>query len=435
MENKKYIVLDDDPTGIQTVHDVYMITQMDKISIEKAFLQSQNMFYILTNSRAFSKEYTIQYHKELIQNIIDVAKKLDIDFTIISRSDSTLRGHYPTETQVIYDVLKQNHIHIDGEILCPYLDGIRRTENDIHYVLVNGVWVPVGKTEFAKDKTFSFQSSNLKEYVEEKTNKAYLASSCISLSIADLQDESLVASKLNSVSGFRKVIVNCTCMEDLKKFVSAYEKTNKRYIFRCAASLVKELGHITDSSYLEKEDCINDGLGGLILVGSHVNKTKEQLEYLKENYKNLEWVEFNQHEILNGALEQETIRCTNIVNTLLEKNELVVLATRRDRVDFPSDDKEKQLEMATQISFALTNVLEQLTQRPGFLITKGGITSSDALTNGLNVKMAHVLGQIEQNIGVIRCVDDCKFKDLPVVIFPGNVGDKMTLYNVVKKLK
>ena len=308
MENKKYIVLDDDPTGIQTVHDVYMITKMDKISIEKAFLQSQNMFYILTNSRAFSKEYTIQYHKELIQNIIDVAKKLDIDFTIISRSDSTLRGHYPTETQVIYDVLKHNHIHIDGEILCPYLDGIRRTENDIHYVLVNDVWVPVGKTEFAKDKTFSFQSSSLKEYVEEKTNKAYLASSCISLSIADLQDESLVVSKLNSVSGFRKVIVNCTCMQDLQKFVSAYEKTDKRYIFRCAASLVKELGHITDSSYLEKEDCINDGLGGLILVGSHVNKTKEQLEYLKENYKNLEWVEFNQHEILNGALEQETIR-------------------------------------------------------------------------------------------------------------------------------
>lgn len=48
--------------------------------------------------------------------------------------------------------------------------------------------------------------------------------------------------------------------------------------------------------------------------------------------------------------------------------------------------------------------------------------------------MAYVLGQIEQNIGVIRCVDDCKFKGLPVVIFPGNVGDKTTLYNIVKKL-
>lgn len=434
MENKKYIVLDDDPTGIQTVHDVYMITQTDKVSIEKAFLQSQNLFYILTNSRAFSKEYTIQYHKELIQNIIDVAKKIDMDFTIVSRSDSTLRGHYPTETQVIYDVLKKNHMHIDGEILCPYLDGIRKTENDIHYVLVNDTWVPVGNTEFAKDKTFAFQSSDLKEYVEEKTNKAYLASSCISLSLSDLQDESIVISKLNSVSEFRKVILNCTCMEDLKRFVSAYEKANKRYIFRCAASLVKELGHITDSSYLEKEECINDGSGGLVLVGSHVNKTKEQLEYLKENYRNLEWVEFNQHEILNGTLEKETYRCANIVNDLLKKNKLVVLATRRDRVDFPSDDKEKQLEMATQISFALTNVLKQLTQRPGFLITKGGITSSDALTNGLDVKMAYVLGQIEQNVGVIRSVDDCKFEDLPVVIFPGNVGDKTTLYSVVKKL-
>lgn len=97
--------------------------------------------------------------------------------------------------------------------------------------------------------------------------------------------------------------------------------------------------------------------------------------------------------------------------------------------------KEKQLEMATQISFALTNVLKQLTQRPGFLITKGGITSSDAIDKWINRKMAYVLGQIEQNVGVIRCVDDCKFEDLPVVIFPGNVGDKATLYNVVKKLK
>ena len=122
------------------------------------------------------------------------------------------------------------------------------------------------------------------------------------------------------------------------------------------------------------------------------------------------------------------------MNDLLKKNKLVVLATRRDRVDFPSDDKEKQLEMATQISFALTNVLKQLTQRPGFLITKGGITSSDALTNGLDVKMAYVLGQIEQNVGVIRCVDKSKYVNLPVVIFPGNVGNKTTLYSVVKKL-
>ena len=68
------------------------------------------------------------------------------------------------------------------------------------------------------------------------------------------------------------------------------------------------------------------------------------------------------------------------------------------------------------------------------MITKGGITSSDALTNGLDVKMAYVLGQIEQNVGVIRCVDKSKYVNLPVVIFPGNVGDKTTLYSVVKKL-
>lgn len=434
MDNHKYIVLDDDPTGIQTVHDVYMLTQTDQESIEKAFLQSDNLFYILTNSRSFSKEYTITYHENLIQNIVDVSKKLNIEFTIVSRSDSTLRGHYPTETQVIYDVLSKNGIQIDGEILCPYLDGIRKTENDIHYVLSEEDWIPVGQTEFAKDKTFTFQSSDLKRYVEEKTEGKYKADTCISISLDDLENENYIVEKLNSVSDFKKVIVNCTCMEDVKKFVCGFEKCKKQFIFRCAASLVKELGHISTQAYLTKQQCINSGIGSLVLVGSHVNKTKEQLAYLKDNYTNLEWVEFNQHTILEGKLDEESKRCTKIVNDLLQKNKLVVLATRRDRVDFPSEDKEKQLDMATQISDALTNVLKNLDVRPQFLITKGGITSSDSLTNGLQVKLAYVLGQIEKNVGVVKCLKGSKFENMPVVIFPGNVGDKTSLYKVVKKL-
>ena len=432
MNKHKYIVLDDDPTGIQTVHDVLVLVKYDEESLIEAFKDDSNMFYISTNSRSFLEKVTYEYHKKLTSEIIKVANKLNYSFTIVSRGDSSLRGHFPLETKTIYDVLKENGISIDGEIICPYLDGIRKTIDDVHYIVDKGL-IPVGESEFAKDKTFSFKSSDLKDYVEEKTNGEYKASSCISIS--NLDDIDTIVSKLNSVTNFNKVIVNASCMSDLKKFVKAYKKTNKKFIFRCAASLVKELGEISDRDYLKKEECISEGSGALILAGSHVNKTTSQLAYLEKHLDNYELVEFNQHKVLDGTLHQEAIRCAKLVSEKLKEDKLVVLQTRRQRVDFPDGDKDKQLEMAVSISSELTGVLSLLDIKPKFLISKGGITSYDCLSIGLSVKKALALGQIEKNVGVVKILDDSSFKNMPVVIFPGNVGSEETLYKVVERFK
>lgn len=433
MENKKIIVLDDDPTGIQSVHDVLVITQPTVENLKRAFESSNPCFYILTNSRSFSEQETTDYHINLMDLIIEVSQLTNVDFMIVSRGDSTLRGHYPLETEVIKTSLEKSGQVIDGEIICPYLNGIRKTENDIHYVKNGENWIPCGESEFAQDKTFSYHASDIKEYVEEKTKGQYLAKDCISISLTDLNDEQKVIDKLNHVSHFNKVIVNCTCMDDLKKFVNAFEKTQKRFIFRCAASLVKELAHIEDKAYLTQKDCVQEGIGGLILVGSHVKKTASQLAYLKE-HASLDWVEFNQHRILDDTLHEESLRVSEELEKLLNQNRTVVVATRRDRVDFPDDNPEKQLEMSTNISKELIGVIERLNTRPRFLITKGGITSSDALTIGLHVSEEWVLGQIAQNVGVVSCLQGSKFENLPVVVFPGNVGDEKTLYEVVETL-
>ena len=272
MIKHKYIVLDDDPTGIQTIHDVLVLINYDYNLLCEAFKDPREMFYISTNSRAFSEQETIKYHEKLIQMICDIAKELNIDFTIISRGDSSLRGHFPLEGEVIKKVLNDNGYLIDGEIICPYLDGIRKTVNDVHYVISNGVEIPVGESEFAKDKTFGFKSSNLKDYVEEKTNGKYKACDCVSIGL----DDNDIVGKLNSVTNFNKVIVNCTSVDDLRKFVCAYKHTNKKFLFRCAASLVKELGNITDIPYLDSKKCISYVSGGLILAGSHVKNTSDQ---------------------------------------------------------------------------------------------------------------------------------------------------------------
>ena len=432
MDKHKYIVLDDDPTGIQTVHDILVLVKYDDDSLIEAFKDDRDMFYISTNSRAFLENETKQYHTVLTNKLIKISRMLGYTFTIISRGDSSLRGHFPLETKTIYDVLKENGINIDGEIICPYLDGIRKTIDDVHYIVDNGL-IPVGESEFAKDKTFSFKSSDLKDYVEEKTNGEYKASSCISIS--DLDDIDTIVSKLNSVTNFNKVIVNASCMNDLKNFVKAYKKTNKKFIFRCAASLVKELGEISDRDYLKKEECISEGSGGLILAGSHVNKTTSQLAYLEKYLDNYELVEFNQHKVLDGTLHLEAIRCAKLVSEKLKEDKLVVLQTRRDRVDFKDGDKDKQLEMAVSISKELTGVLSLLDIKPKFLISKGGITSYDCLSIGLSVKKALALGQIEKNVGVVKILDDSSFKNMPVVIFPGNVGSEETLYKIVERLE
>ena len=67
------------------------------------------------------------------------------NFLLIFRSDSTLRGHYPLETETIYNELKRDE-EIDGEIIIPFfLEGGRFTFNDIHYVKEREMLVPTGQ--------------------------------------------------------------------------------------------------------------------------------------------------------------------------------------------------------------------------------------------------------------------------------------------------
>ena len=93
--HKKLVVLDDDPTGVQTVHDVSVYTDWEEESIRKGFEEKESMFFILTNSRSFSVEETTRVHQDIASRVCKVAKELGQDFMIISRGDSTLRGHYP----------------------------------------------------------------------------------------------------------------------------------------------------------------------------------------------------------------------------------------------------------------------------------------------------------------------------------------------------
>ncbi len=441
--NKKIIVLDDDPTGVQTVHGISVYTDWSPESIKAGFAENNPMFFILTNSRGFTAAETKKAHKEIATVIQTVAEKEQKDFVLISRGDSTLRGHYPLETEVLKKTVEaSSQVTFDGEVIMPFFkEGGRFTINNIHYVQDENNLVPAGKTEFAKDRTFGYESSHLGEWAEEKSHGAYKADDAVYLSLENIRSLNIdgLVHQLMEVEKFNKIIVNAVDYVDVKIVVIALiraMKAGKHFIFRSAAALTKVIGGISDKGLLTKKELIKKPSenGGLIIIGSHVKKTTEQFKALQTcNF--ITFIEFDVHLVLHPArFNLEVERVIKTCERLIRKGQTVAVYTKRERLDLGENKKEEELRLSVKISDAVTSIVKQLEVRPCFIIAKGGITSSDIGTNGLGVKRATVAGQIKPGIPVWLTGDESKFPGMAYVIFPGNVGSKTTLKEVAELL-
>ena len=440
--SKKIIVLDDDPTGVQTVHDIFVFTDWSVESIRKGFQSPERLFYLLTNSRGLTESQTVEVHTEISNNIIQVAKETGQEFMIISRGDSTLRGHFPLETLLLKNLLEEGTgINIDGEILFPFFkEGGRFTVEDVHYVNQDGILIPAGDTEFAKDKTFGYTKSNLCEYVEEKTKGQYLAKSVTSISLESLRNVELdvIVHQLLGVKNFEKVVVNSLDYQDVEVFCIALYRAmaqGKNFMFRTAASFVKVVGGVSDKALLTRADMIQEDNrnGGMIVIGSHTAKTTEQLDELR-SLDNITFLEFNSDLVLEDKLDEEVERVVDLSQSLILKGRTVVVYTKRKVLILKDDTPEKALLRSVKISEGVQALVGRLTGQPSFVIAKGGITSSDVGVKALNVKQALVLGQVKAGIPVWKTDAKSKFPGIPYIIFPGNVGEKDTLKEVVEIL-
>ena len=441
--HKKLVVLDDDPTGVQTVHDVSVYTDWEEESIRKGFEEKEAMFFILTNSRSFSVEETTKVHQDIAARVAKVARELGQDFMIISRGDSTLRGHYPLETQLLADGLTKNEgVVIDGEIICPFFpEGGRYTMDNIHYVKEQENLVPAGMTEFAKDKTFGYKSSDLTEYVEEKTEGKYHKEDCITISLDELNalDVQGIKDKLMSAQNMAKIIVNAVSYADLKVFCAALVlamKAGKHYMARTAAAFTKVMGRISDQPLLGREQLEGDTRnGGIVLIGSHVKKTTDQLNCLKELDGQADFMEFQVNTVFEeNGLEKEVERTVKAAEEKILSGRTVVIYTSRQLLAPENMTPEEKLHISVKISNAVTSIIGKLSVKPKFIIAKGGITSSDVGTKALRVKKARVMGQVKKGIPVWMTGEESKFPGMPYIIFPGNVGEVSTLKEIVEEL-
>lgn len=438
---RKIVVLDDDPTGIQTVHDVPVYTGWSLPEMEALFREPSPICFVLTNTRAMSSRAATAAIREIVGNICTASDRVGIDFSLISRGDSTLRGHWPLENCVAQAVMAERlGLRIDGEIIIPcFVEGGRITWNDVHWVASGIDLVAAGETEFAQDRTFAYHSSNLRQWVAEKTEGEVPATDVLSISALKLRTggASAVKELLAQASDCRRIVVNAVTYSDLKVFTLGLlqaETRGQRFLVQSAASYVKVRGGISDRALLTRAELVSSpGEGGLVVVGSHVEKTNRQLAAALR-LGQVQAIELDAKLLISPACEDELRHARSLLEQTLQQNRVALVYTSRAVLTETEGSSEDNLRIASLVSRALVRLVQQLQVRPSFMISKGGITSSDIGTEGLGVRRACVAGQARPGIPVWFTGEESKFPGLPLVIFPGNVGDDATLADLIRQL-
>ena len=281
---RKVVVLDDDPTGTQTVHNIPVLTEW---SVEVLSTELQNdlpAFYLLTNSRSMPLAQAQALSIEIGRNLVEAARQTNRDFAVVSRSDSTLRGHFPGEVDALARGLGQP---FDAWLIIPYFfEGGRYTINDVHYVAEGDKLIPAAETPFAQDAAFGYHASNLRRWVEEKTKGRIPADAVTSISIEDIRQggPERVARRLLALNQTKVCIVNAASMRDMEVFVRGLlqaEVEGKRFLYRTAASFVQTRAGLAPRPLLTATELeLPNSGGGLIVVGSYVPKTSGQVKAL-----------------------------------------------------------------------------------------------------------------------------------------------------------
>jgi uncharacterized protein YgbK (DUF1537 family) len=433
------VALDDDPTGTQTCHDVPVLTVWDVATLTAEFKNTPpgKGFFILTNSRALHPEPARALITEICQNLKTASAASRTAFEIVLRSDSTLRGHFPLEAEATEAVLGK----VDAWLLCPFfLQGGRYTIGDVHYVADGDVLTPAAQTPFAKDATFGYNHSNLKDYVVEKSKGSIPAEQVDSLSLETIRTGGVeaVLKQLLSVPRGTVVVVNAAAEEDIDVVVLALlqaSKHMKRFLFRTGAAFVSARLGISPIPPISGTTLnLDNKVGGLVIAGSYVPKTTAQLASLRENSgTHLTTVELNVRKLLESpeAAEEELATALRTSEEEITRGQDVLVMTSRELI--VGADEASSLNIGATVAQVLVSFLVRLQTRPRYVIAKGGITSSDMATKGLRFKRAMIVGQAASGVPLWRCDEESsKWAGIPYVVFPGNVGSNDTLYELVK---
>ncbi|MGO2660389.1 four-carbon acid sugar kinase family protein [Mycetocola reblochoni] len=444
-QGRVQIVLDDDPTGTQSVSDLPVLSAWERSDIEWALDQGTRAVYILTNTRSLSEADAAERNRGIVTAASEVAAERGITLSFVSRGDSTLRGHYPLETDVIDATVRElGQPGHDGVVIVPaFPDAGRITIGGVHYLRgADGALTPAGESEFARDATFGYRSSALADWVEEKTAGRVPAEDVLVLDLGVVRrGPEAIAAALATLADGRPAVVDVVTENDLRLLalgLIAAENAGSRLLYRVGPPFVR--GRIGQSEHapLTADEVFGPGggaaTGGLVVVGSHVGQTTRQLAELSRRGGLADTIEIDIAAVLDDDrsadhLEQVTARAA----AALDRGTVVV---HTSRTLVKTDDPDESLTIARRVSTAVVEVVRGVLERnaPRFVVAKGGITSSDVASRGLGIRSAIVRGPMLPGIVSLWEPVGGPASGIPYVVFAGNVGQDDSLAEVVATL-
>ncbi|GAA1349849.1 four-carbon acid sugar kinase family protein [Falsarthrobacter nasiphocae] len=480
---RRLLVLDDDPTGSQCVSGVAVAFEEDPRITAEALREEGSVCFVLTNTRALGPEEARAANRRVVAGHLaeagragasrqgggaDGANGADDDAAgavsaphgaatglhVVSRSDSTLRGHVIEEPNEIADVLAEHGRPVDAFLFCPaMIEAGRTTVDNVHYARVDGRDVPVEDTDFAQDATFGYSTSNLPAFLAEKGEahrrehpdtpwRTPSAADVLTLSLEDIRTGGAdrVAELLSAAHDRQWVVVNATeyaDMEVVADAVTRLEAEGRTFVTRCGPSFVRALVGQSSSAPLTEAALTPEGgraPHGLVVVGSHVGLTTKQLEAVQRR-GTLAEVELNVPRLLDPQTREETIAGAVTTAAKALRTSDVVVYTSRDLVR--EESAAQSLDIARSVSDGVVEVVQRLrAERPAWVVAKGGITSHEVAHNGLGIRLARVEGQFfPGQISLFTPVEAPEsVLGAPYVVFPGNVGGEEALADVVDRL-
>lgn len=440
------VVLDDDPTGTQSVADLPVLTGWSTDDLAWALETGKPAVYVMTNSRSLDPGDAATRNREVVTAALEASRRTGVAIDFVSRSDSTLRGHFPLETDTIAACLaEQSGRTVDAVVIVPaFGEAGRITVGGVHYAgTAAGGFIPVGDTEFAKDATFGYASSDLRDWVEEKTQGRRRAADVVAITLDVLRaGPESVADVLRPLTGGHPVVVDCVEENDLRILalgLDLAERTGKHLLYRVGPPFVRARIGQQVHAPLTAGDVAGIGSagaghgGGLVVVGSHMALTTRQLDALRTRRAPTE-VEIDVADVLDDVRRDKHLDAVirAVVEGLARGN--VVIGT--SRVLVTGQDGASSLDIARRVSTAVVDVVGAVlaARPPRFVVAKGGITSSDVATRGLLIRRAVVRGPILPGIVSLWEPSDGPAQGIPFIVFAGNVGGDQSLADVVDKL-
>lgn len=451
---RRILALDDDPTGTQTVHDVPIVLGKSVADISWGLRQPSPLSVVVTNSRSLVIDQAREIVTEVATNAISAARMLDLEVSWMSRGDSTLRGHFPLELDVLINVWEEAHERsIDALLICPaYVEAGRITVYGTHYVVSDDMAIPVGATEFARDATFGFEASRLTDWMAEKAPNRFDISR---VKFVDLDDIRLggvprVLEKLMALVDCQPVVVDAVEPSDVDVVAAAViqaESLGKRIICQCGPSFLRARAGLPSRGALSFNELLLEENGvrphGLVVVGSHVGLTNRQLERTRDLTSFVD-VELDASALFDGGTaSREIARCIRDVTTSLSKCDVILSTSRRVLTGANAD---RSLQIAGVVSGALVAIVRQVLAQGlqlRYLLVKGGITSYDVLREAVEFERGWIAGQLLDGMVSVWIPEStftsAKFpaatRGCPLVVFAGNVGGVDGLAKVVEVLR